>query len=52
VNGREVPPGGTLALEAGPAPYDLALPEGGRGVFVLALEEPPVPGGMPFYIGF
>jgi hypothetical protein len=51
VGGRIVESGATVALDR-KGIYPLRLPEGGEGMLVLALPEPPAPDSTPFYRGF
>jgi hypothetical protein len=48
VAGKEVEPGTTILLEE-QVLYRLRLPEGGQGMLVLDLPEPPAPDTTPFF---
>jgi hypothetical protein len=51
VDGHRLDPGTSVVLsERGY--YELGLPEGGKGMLVLALPDPPAPGPARFYSGF
>lgn len=50
VDGRLLDPGDSIRIDAGR--HDLALPEGGKGLFVLRLDDPPAPLAMSFFWPF
>lgn len=51
VSGQRLEPSAVIVFDA-PGQVDIGLPNGGGGLFVLALDEPPAELTRPFYVGF